>query len=135
MCNMGMKEEEHTAWWGCAAMLSGAGTGIALNWALPDLSWCTDTDHTHTHTHPSPVGSEEQMHPCGGLWPTAALQSLRPGLFKPLHCYLNALSLVTSSSLNRGCVCTPQVSSLPCWSPVHWLGLPEASAAAPCTSS
>lgn len=65
---MGMKEEEHTAWWGCAATLSGAGAGIALNWALPGLSWCTDTDHTHTHT-PIPSGLRGADAP---LWGTAA---------------------------------------------------------------
>lgn len=113
-----------------------AGLVQASPWIGPSqVSAGVQTLTTHTHTHPSPVGSEEQTHPCGGLRPTAALRSLRPGLFKPLHCYLNASSLVTASSLSRGRVCAPQVSSLPWWGPVQWLGLPEASAAAPCTSS
>lgn len=33
---------EARAWLGCASGLSWAGGGIALRWACPGLSWCTD---------------------------------------------------------------------------------------------
>lgn len=77
------------------------------SWACLGLSWCTDTA-------PTQRAHRSRCTPCRGAVASSCFAaSVRPGLFKPLLCYLNPSLLVTASSLSGGsvCVCTLQVSA------------------------